>query len=198
MGMTTSKNLYAKPEQPPKVGAGAEVPARPSSPKARREPLDDGEGITSRKRLEPMDDGEADLLTREQRLDHLKHALDHPAYDETEQQQIARIFSEMLAMPTRDGGKKRTKGLKVPWWRDPTHLPAIFSHLRRFFNGELADPDSGAHPLVHAAWRCLAIAYQDTQGKVNPNYKPETPGLIKHASDEKVSNGLAHLDPFSK
>jgi len=31
------------------------------------------------------------------------------------------------------------------------------------------DPDSRAHPLVHLAWRALAIAYQETEGRVDPD-----------------------------
>ncbi len=33
--------------------------------------------------------------------------------------------------------------------------------------GELHDKDSGAHPLVHAAWRCLAIACSETGNTPN-------------------------------
>ena len=91
-----------------------------------------------------------------------------PPYDATEQDILIRVFSEMLRQPTKDGGKKRAAGLKPPWWRDPNHEKAIFSHLSKWMKGELKDEDSGAHPLVHVAWRCLAIAYQETEGKVDP------------------------------
>lgn len=87
---------------------------------------------------------------------------------ETEQETLLRVFGELLAGPTGDGKKKRRAGLKPPWWRDGTHEPAIFSHLNKWKHGEKVDPDSGVHPLVHLAWRALAIAYQETFGLVNP------------------------------
>ena len=77
-------------------------------------------------------------------------------------------FTEMLSVVTGDGSKKRHAGLKPPWWKDQAHEPAIFSHLTRWKRGERFDPDSGAHPLVHLAWRALAIAYQETRGRVDP------------------------------
>lgn len=70
-------------------------------------------------------------------------------------------FYEMLKACTADGQEKRKKD-KPPWYIDPDHERAIFSHLAKWKAGELVDPDSGAHPLVHAAWRCLAIACQET------------------------------------
>jgi len=90
------------------------------------------------------------------------------SYDRTEQDAILEVFSTMLAEVTKDGGQKRQAGLKPPWWRDEGHLPAIFSHLYKYFHGELNDPDSGVHPFVHLAWRALAIAYQETYGQTNP------------------------------
>jgi hypothetical protein len=50
---------------------------------------------------------------------------------------------------------------------DPSHLAAVFSHLNAYFHDEKVDPDSGAHPFVHAAWRMLAIAWQETQAENN-------------------------------
>lgn len=91
-----------------------------------------------------------------------------PSYDASEQDVVMDTFVMLLRSATKDGGHKRAAGLKPPWWRDPAHEPAIFSHLSKWKHGELADADSGAHPLVHAAWRCLAIAYQDTYGKRDP------------------------------
>ena len=86
-------------------------------------------------------------------------------YDPSEQDELLDIFHEMLKGPTRDGGSKRAAGHKVPWKQDPSHLPAVFSHLNRYMHGEKADPDSGVHPLIHAAWRCLAIAWQETSSR---------------------------------
>lgn len=82
-------------------------------------------------------------------------------YDEQEQANIARIFAEMLESCTKDGGSKRRAGEKPPWWADDSHEAAMFSHLNKWKHGEYRDADSGAHPLVHLAWRALAIAYQE-------------------------------------
>lgn len=86
----------------------------------------------------------------------------------TEQDKVIEVFSAMLRDATRDGGRKRAAGIKPPWWRDPAHEPAVFSHLSKWKHGEQRDGDSGAHPLVHLAWRALAIAYQETRGLVDP------------------------------
>ena len=80
-------------------------------------------------------------------------------------------FAAELRKCTGDGAAKRQKASKPPWYVDPDHEAAIFSHLMKWKKGELVDPDSGAHPLVHAAWRLLAIACQET-GNV-PAQQPE-------------------------
>ena len=92
--------------------------------------------------------------------------IESPPLDE--QQVLMREFSDMLWLATRDGAGKRSAGLKEPWWRDDEHEAAIFSHLSKWKHGELVDDHSGAHPLVHLAWRALAIAYQETHGKTEP------------------------------
>ena len=74
---------------------------------------------------------------------------------------LDRFYFE-LSKATGDGSRKRQAGTKPPWYIDPAHEAAIFSHLTRWKKGELVDPDSGAHPLVHAAWRCLAIACRES------------------------------------
>ena len=74
---------------------------------------------------------------------------------------LERFYTELLKA-TGDGSKKRQSGEKPPWYNDDSHEAAIFSHLTKWKRGELVDPDSGAHPLVHAAWRCLAIACTET------------------------------------
>lgn len=66
-------------------------------------------------------------------------------------------FAAQLAKPTADGKNKRARGEKPPWFRD-THEAQVFSHLAKWKRGETFDPESGAHTLVHAAWRLLAIA----------------------------------------
>lgn len=88
-----------------------------------------------------------------------------------EQETLITTFAEMLRSATADGGRKRAAGIKPPWWRDPAHEPAIFSHLNKWKHGETRDKDSGAHPLVHLAWRALAIAHQETYGLVDPAVK---------------------------
>ena len=78
------------------------------------------------------------------------------------------VFMNLLRSATKDGGKKRAAGTKPPWWCDDEHEAAMFSHLNKWKHGEQFDKDSGAHPLVHLAWRALAIAYQETHGPVDP------------------------------
>ena len=81
---------------------------------------------------------------------------------EAQQADALRRFSEMLKAPTADGKQKRVNGEKPPWYIDPAHEAAIFSHLLRWKRGELSDPHTGSHPLVHLAWRALAIAAIET------------------------------------
>lgn len=95
-------------------------------------------------------------------------AIDTVTYDPIEQNIVLETFSRMLGSVTKDGGRKRAAGLKPPWWRDDAHEKAIFSHLDKWKHGVLTDPDSGVHPLVHLAWRALAIAYRETYGSVDP------------------------------
>lgn len=89
-------------------------------------------------------------------------------YDASEQDVVIQTFRDMLWAVTKDGGKKRARGDKPEWWRDGSHEAAIFSHLNKWKHGEKTDKDSGVHPLVHLAWRALAIAYQETKGQVDP------------------------------
>lgn len=85
-----------------------------------------------------------------------------------EREVVLETYGRLLAKVTGDGSKKRQAGLKKPWWRDQSHQAAIFSHLSKWMHGERVDRDSGAHPLVHLAWRALAIAYQETYGQIDP------------------------------
>jgi hypothetical protein len=87
-------------------------------------------------------------------------------YDSSEQDELLAIFTDMLGAPTRDGGRKRARGDKPSWKVDPSHEAAIFSHLDKWKHGMKKDPVSGAHPLVHLAWRALAIAWQETNEAV--------------------------------
>jgi hypothetical protein len=79
-----------------------------------------------------------------------------------ERADVLRRFAGELSKATGDGSKKRQTGEKPPWYADDSHEAAIHSHLAKWKRGELVDPDSGAHPLVHVAWRCLAIACRET------------------------------------
>jgi dATP/dGTP diphosphohydrolase len=99
-------------------------------------------------------------------------------YDPAEQDEVLETFTEMLRAVTQDGGRKRAKGDKVSWKVDPGHEAGLFSHLAKWKAGKLIDEDSGTHPLVHAAWRCLAIAWQETESwrfpgmdRPNPFYR---------------------------
>ena len=84
-------------------------------------------------------------------------------YDPNEQDDVLTRFMVELRKPTGDGGAKRSSGNKVPWYEDKEHLGAFKRHLDRWlFEGEKVDPDSGAHPLAHAAWRLLAIVCVET------------------------------------
>lgn len=79
-----------------------------------------------------------------------------------ERRDVLNRFRLELAKATGDGSKKRQAGEKPAWYLDRSHEAAIYSHLARWKRGELVDPDSGAHPLVHLAWRALAIACIET------------------------------------
>lgn len=83
-------------------------------------------------------------------------------YDPTEQDDLLARFMEELRKPTGDGGKKRERGTKPPWYEDDSHEGAFFRHIARWKSGEMMDSDSGAHHLVHASWRLLAVACIET------------------------------------
>ena len=84
------------------------------------------------------------------------------SYDPLEQDEVLDTIRQMLAWATRDGGVKRAAGLKPSWKVDESHKDAMYRHLQRWEYGEGADKDSGAHPLVHVAWRALALAWQES------------------------------------
>lgn len=79
-----------------------------------------------------------------------------------EREDVLNRFADELRKATGDGSVKRQAGTKPPWYADDSHEAAILSHLTKWKRGERFDADSGAHPLVHAAWRCLAIACRET------------------------------------
>jgi hypothetical protein len=120
--------------------------------------------------------GEDKVRMRPKRVIHFDEAAElaelaeqkQAQYDPREQDTVIRIFSDMLRDVTRDGGRKRATGVKPPWWSDDSHEAAIFSHLMKWKKGEMRDKDSNAHPLVHLAWRALAIAYRETFGPAEP------------------------------
>lgn len=89
-------------------------------------------------------------------------------YNPNEQKIVLSVFVRLLDAATKDGGEKRARGEKPPWYVDPTHERHLFSHMYKWKNGERVDADSGSHPLVHGAWRMLALAYQDTYGRTPP------------------------------
>ena len=91
--------------------------------------------------------------------------------DGNEQRETTALFASMLGECSKDGGRKLAQGDKVPWQVDYTHEAAIFSHLDKWKHGLLIDEDSGQHPLVHLAWRALAIAWQETHDH-GPSHDP--------------------------
>ena len=91
-------------------------------------------------------------------------------YNPAEQDEIISTFSQMLRAVTKDGGNKRAAGTKVNWKVDTDHERGLFSHLAKWKAGEYVDRDSGAHPLVHAAWRALALAYQECEAGKQSDY----------------------------
>ena len=118
---------------------------------------------------------------------------------ELEREGVINSFTKMLRAVTGDGSKKRQAGEKPPWWNDDSHEGAIFSHITKWKRGEKVDKDSGAHPLVHAAWRALAIAYQETYGRVDPvsdsdatGYKEDVALQTYHEAYVDGSCCLAH------
>jgi hypothetical protein len=106
----------------------------------------------------PEVDGEAGLVGGDGVSYHVVLSAPTP-----EQAEVLREFGMMLAGTSRDGGRKRAAGLKPSWKVDTSHEAAIFSHLNKWKHGEKVDPESGQHPLVHLAWRALAIAWQEGQ-----------------------------------
>ena len=109
-----------------------------------------------------------------------------PTYDPSEQDAVVDVFTTMLRGPTRDGGAKRARGEKPPWWNDWTHEAAIFAHLDRWKHGQTEDPDSRMHPLVHLAWRALAIAYQETYGREDPE-RVDSAWMVAHLADDEAT-----------
>lgn len=85
-----------------------------------------------------------------------------------EREMVLAVFYCMLSDVTGDGSEKRQAGEKPPWYEDDSHMAAVWSHFRKDEQGKLIDPDSKAHPKVHAAWRLLAEAYRDTFGSMEP------------------------------
>jgi hypothetical protein len=82
----------------------------------------------------------------------------------TEPEEIIDEFVRLLRSPTGDGQRKRHAGTKPLWKIDTSHTGAAGRHVGRWAMGEEVDADSGAHPLVHAAWRFLAVAWQEVNG----------------------------------
>ncbi len=87
-----------------------------------------------------------------------------------EQEEIIALMTAALRAVTADGNRKRRRGQKVSWKVDRGHEGAIFSHVTKWKRGELVDPDSGVHPMIHAGWRCLAIGLQE----MHPEWKEGT------------------------
>lgn len=80
---------------------------------------------------------------------------------EAEREEVIAEFVKLLRGPTGDGSIKRQTTNKPCWKTDPSHEQGIFHHIWDWKRGMLKDEDSGCHPLVHTAWRCLAKAWQE-------------------------------------
>lgn len=79
----------------------------------------------------------------------------------TEADEILAEFARLLRPVLADGATKR----RPHAWQTATvgtHALAAERHWARWVAGQRTDPDSGAHPLVHVAFRALAIAWQET------------------------------------
>lgn len=98
--------------------------------------------------------------------DDIVDAVNAVAADTTNWQQeredILRRFIVELAKATKDGSVKRQRGEKPVWYEDESHHDAGLRHYQCWLAGETQDEDSGASPLVHAAWRLLALACIET------------------------------------
>jgi len=81
----------------------------------------------------------------------------------TEIQEFLDFALAALKGPMMDGASKRARGEK-PSWKYDSHIRQIRSHLTRWELGEKEDADSGCHPLVHCAVRCLMVAWQEQVG----------------------------------
>lgn len=82
----------------------------------------------------------------------------------TEAEKAVQTFVEGLRKPGQDGNKKRRAGTKPPWQVDE-HVTHFWSHVNKAGISLGPDPDSGANPFWHIAWRACAIAWQiDTYG----------------------------------
>lgn len=79
----------------------------------------------------------------------------------SEQEDLLARFMEELRKPTGDGARKRARAEKPPWYLDDSHHAAAMRHYARWLSGEAVDPESGAHHLVHSAWRLLALAAKE-------------------------------------
>ncbi len=97
-------------------------------------------------------------------------------------------FTAALEKPTYDGQAKRRRGEKPPWYNDDTHEAAMFRHIGRWKSGDKIDNDSGAHALVHVAWRALALALRET-GDVPANAMP----FGQSDNDEARAKAMAGL-----
>lgn len=107
---------------------------------------------------------------------------------------ILEVFGIMLAGPTGDGKNKRDAGLKEHWTTDSTHLRKGLGHVEHYIGGVDSDADSGSHPLVHAAWRLLAVAYQDLaragKAPAPPHPLTETVGQREFWRDVQDGGGV--------
>jgi hypothetical protein len=113
-------------------------------------------------------------------------------YWSQERADVLHRFSVELEGVTGDGSKKRQAGEKPAWYEDDSHEGAVFSHITKWKRGELVDPDSGRHPLVHAAWRLLAIACIES-GNVPKSTETALPSRLRV---ENSQDSCIYCDPI--
>lgn len=120
-----------------------------------------------------------------------------PNYRSSEQNEILGTFLDMLKGPTGDGGAKRGRGDKVSWKIDAGHWSAAMRHIDRYSkDDETEDKDSGVHPLIHAAWRLLAVAWQDDEDWGRHPMNPDDEEKFRLAKELHDAIKARHPDDF--
>jgi hypothetical protein len=87
------------------------------------------------------------------------------------------------------------KGYEPDGWKKgvkfdlESNLASIKRHIRDFREGNLSDEESGLHPLLHAACRCLMQYYIDVQNPVAGKAEKEVTENLDKAFFKGQDNG---------